>query len=711
MMLEQAGQVLQKYFGYDEFRPGQDQIIDSLLKGHDTVAIMPTGAGKSVCFQVPALLLPGVTLVVSPLISLMKDQVDGLNSQGIPATFINSALAGTEVRRRLYDISAGRYKLVYIAPERLETEAFQAALQRLNISMVAIDEAHCVSQWGHDFRPSFRNIRPFIERLKVRPVLGAFTATATNEVKTDIAALLSLVQPDVYVTGFDRPNLSFTVLRGENKQKFILNYLQTNSRQSGIIYAATRKEVDGLYELLLKRGVSAGRYHAGLSDEERAQQQERFLYDDIRVMVATNAFGMGIDKSNVRYVLHYNMPKNMESYYQEAGRSGRDGLPGECILLFGAQDTLLQKFLIDKSVEDPVRKHHELRKLQLMVDFCHTPECLRQYILRYFGDTAAASECGNCGNCDNAGELVDITLDAQKVFSCVYRLRERFGVTVIADVLKGSKNKKVQQLGLDRLPTYGLFAQRTIPEIKALIQRLVATQYLNFTEGEYPVVKLTAQALAVLKNEASVWQKETTQRKLEADDDLFELLRQLRKQIAEREKVPPYVVFADSTLRELSEKCPQDEAGLRHIKGIGELKLKRYGGEFLQLIRQYTAQSAAPESAAPAAAATRKAAGPASHLVTLELFRQGKSLDQIAQERALTLNTVQNHLGRCSSEGHAVDWDRLIPAQYEALIVAVIQQLGGDLLRPIKDALPEEVGYEAIKAVLGKHFSSSSNAG
>lgn len=712
MMLEQAGQVLQKYFGYDEFRPGQDQIIASLLKGHDTVAIMPTGAGKSVCFQVPALLLPGVTLVVSPLISLMKDQVDGLNSQGIPATFINSALAGTEVRRRLYDISAGRYKLVYIAPERLETEAFQAALQRLNISMVAIDEAHCVSQWGHDFRPSFRNIRPFIERLKVRPVLGAFTATATNEVKTDIAALLSLVQPDVYVTGFDRPNLSFTVLRGENKQKFILNYLQTNSRQSGIIYAATRKEVDGLYELLLKRGVSAGRYHAGLSDEERAQQQERFLYDDIRVMVATNAFGMGIDKSNVRYVLHYNMPKNMESYYQEAGRSGRDGLPGECILLFGAQDTLLQKFLIDKSVEDPVRKHHELRKLQLMVDYCHTPECLRQYILRYFGDTAAGSECGNCGNCDNAGELVDITLDAQKVFSCVYRLRERFGVTVIADVLKGSKNKKVQQLGLDRLPTYGLFAQRTIPEIKALIQRLVATQYLNFTEGEYPVVKLTAQALAVLKNEASVWQKETAQRKLEADDDLFELLRQLRKQIAEREKVPPYVVFADSTLQELSEKCPQDEAALRHIKGIGELKLKRYGGQFLQLIRQHTAQSAAPESAAPAVAATtRKAAGPASHLVTLELFQQGKSLEQIAKDRALTINTVQNHLSRCSSEGHAVDWDRLIPAQYEALIVAVIQQLGSDLLRPIKDALPEEVGYEAIKAVLGKHFSSSSNAG
>lgn len=717
--LEQAQAVLKKYFGYHEFRPGQEDIITSLLQGRDTLALMPTGAGKSICFQVPALLLPGVTLVVSPLISLMKDQVDGLNNQGIPATYINSALSAAEVRHRLYEISAGKHKLVYIAPERLETDSFQSVLRRLDIGLIAIDEAHCVSQWGHDFRPSFRNIKPFIDQLPVRPVIGAFTATATAEVKSDIMTLLSLRHPDVYVTGFDRPNLSFAVLRGENKQKFILNYLQTHSRQAGIIYASTRKEVDSLYELLHKRGIAVGRYHAGLSDEERAVQQERFLYDDIRVMVATNAFGMGIDKSNVRYVLHYNMPKNMEAYYQEAGRSGRDGEPGECILLFGAQDVLLQKFLIDKSVENPERKLHELRKLQQMVDYCHTPECLRQYILRYFSEETAGGECGNCGNCDHDGEMIDMTVDAQKIFSCIYRMRERFGVAVIADVLKGSKNKKVQQLRLDELPTYGLFSQYTVQDIKTMIQRLVATQYLTLTEGEYPVVKLTPLAYAVLKNEAAVWQKQSRQKQVEVADDLFEVLRQLRKRIADREKVPPYVVFADSTLRELSQQKPQDRDGLRQIKGIGELKLQRYGTEFLEAIRSHLNQSELAEQAAsePAGQKTKgkkpakKNAETASHLLTLALYQQGLELEQVAAERGLTVATVQNHLTRCSSEGHAVDWDRLIPPLYENLIVAVIQKIGCQALRPIKDALPEEVGYEVIKAVIGKHFSQPQSAG
>ncbi|MEG6586100.1 DNA helicase RecQ [Dendrosporobacter sp. 1207_IL3150] len=702
MIMEKAKEILKKYYGYSEFRPGQTKIIESLLAGRDTMAIMPTGAGKSICFQIPAMLLPGVTIVISPLISLMKDQVDGLSDQGISATYINSTLSAAEVRQRLARISAGYCKLIYVAPERLEVESFQAALRQLNISLVAIDEAHCVSQWGHDFRPGFRNISPFIANLPLRPVIGAFTATATEEVKGDVVSLLSLKQPDVYVTGFDRPNLSFTVLRGEDKQKYILNYLKSNSRQAGIIYAATRKEVDGLYELLLKRGIAVGRYHAGLSDDERAVQQECFIYDDIRVMVATNAFGMGIDKSNVRYVIHYNMPKNMESYYQEAGRSGRDGEPGECILLFSAQDTLLQKFLIDKSVENPARKQHELRKLQQMVDYCHTPECLRQYILRYFGETVLSGECGNCGNCEEEGELIDITLDAQKVFSCVYRMKERFGVAMIADVLKGSKNKKVQQFGLDQLPTYGLMSEYTVQDLKTLVQRLVATQYLSLTEGEYPIVKLTPQAFAVLKNLAGVWQKGVKQRKMDADDGLFELLRQLRKSIAEREQVPPYLIFADSTLKEMSKYCPKDEGALRQIKGVGELKLKKYGAEFLQLIRENTDDILKPTVTEVTPKESKKEK--ASHLITLEQFQQGQDLEQIAHIRGLTLSTVQNHLNRCSSEGYEVDWDRLIPKQYEDLIVTVINNVGAAALRPIKEALPEEIGYAAIKAVIGKHF-------
>ncbi len=667
---------------------------------------MPTGAGKSLCFQIPALLLPGVTLVISPLISLMKDQVDGLNMQGIPATFINSSLSGTETQQRLALFRDGRYKLMYVAPERLDSDSFQAALQQIAVSMVAVDEAHCLSQWGHDFRPSYRAIKPFIDGLASRPVIGAFTATATPEVKTDIIELLSLEKPKVYITGFDRPNLSFRVLRGEDKRQFVLDYVQAHFRQSGIIYAATRREVDELCHFLQKRGIAAGRYHAGLSDEERLTQQEQFLYDEIRVMVATNAFGMGIDKSNVRYVLHYNMPKNLEAYYQEAGRSGRDGGPGECILLFGPQDVQLQKFLIDKSVENMERKQHELRKLQDMVDYCYTPECLRYFILNYFGEETAAGECGNCGNCNDDSQRVDITVDAQKVFSCIYRMRERYGISLVAEVLKGSKNKKVSQLGFNRLPTYGLMAQRTLQDIRTLIQRLVATGYLYLTDGEYPVVKLAPQAIPVLKSQEKVWQKNFTQKSSEPDDSLFDLLRQLRKSIADQEKVPPYVVFADSTLKEMSQHVPQDEKALARIKGVGELKLRKYGRRFLQLIHQYVQdQPVSLKTSASKKIIEDKSSKQPSHLITLEMYRQGRDLAEIARIRALTVNTVQNHLVRCSQEGYSVDWDRLIPAQYESLIVEKIKEIGAGALKPLKEALPDQVGYDAIKAVLCKHFS------
>ncbi len=708
--METTQALLKQYYGYDEFRPGQEQIIDSLLQGKDTVAIMPTGAGKSVCFQIPALLLPGVTLVISPLISLMKDQVDGLTDQGVPATYINSTLANSEIDRRLSLVRDGRYKLVYIAPERLNAEWFKTAMGDITISMVAVDEAHCVSQWGHDFRPSYRGISSFITGLPQRPVIGAFTATATPEVKQDIVALLSLRRPEVYVTGFDRPNLFFRVLRGEDKPRFVANYVKQNVNQSGIIYVATRKEVDGLWELLNSQGLPAGRYHAGLSDEERAVQQEKFLYDDVRVMVATNAFGMGIDKSNVRYVVHYNMPKNMEGYYQEAGRGGRDGELSECILLFGAQDILLQKYMIEKSVENPDRQNYELSRLQEMIDYCHTPECLRYYILRYFGEQIDDDECGQCGNCCDDYEKIDITVDAQKVLSCVYRLQERFGVTIVADVLKGSNNQRIRQLGLDKLSTYGLFNDRPLADIKILIQRLIATQYLQLTGGHYPVVQLSPRALPVLKGQLQVWQKTFTKRTPAADDGLFEQLRQLRKQIANRENVPPYIIFSDLTLKELSKFCPVDKETLRNIKGVGEVKLQKYGDEFLAVINQYVAEHPPAKAGEEAVTATKPANKTAdktpSHLVTLQLHQQGITMADIAQQRELTATTVQSHLLRCADEGHTIDWDQLIPPEAEQLVLAKIKELGTSL-KLLKQALPDEIEYNVIKAVVSKHAQAA----
>jgi len=588
-MLEQARVLLQKYFGYPAFKEGQARVISSLLAGEDTLAIMPTGSGKSVCYQVPSMIFTGVTLVISPLIALMKDQVDGLGGLGIPATFINSSLRNSEVAKRLGLAGQGKYKLIYVAPERLESEAFQELVKTLDVSFVAIDEAHCVSQWGHDFRPSYRRIAQFVAGLAKRPVLGAFTATATEEVKKDIVTLLSLREPKLYVTGFDRKNLFFSVVRGANKKDFVLDYLKNSGQKSGIIYAATRKEVDTLYETLSGKGYRCGRYHAGMSDKERERSQESFIYDDLPVMVATNAFGMGIDKSNVRYVIHYNMTKNMEAYYQEAGRAGRDGEPGECIILFGPQDVLLQKFMIEQSVYSPARKKNEYHKLQTMVDYCHTPRCLRKFILEYFGEEGIFEQCGNCGSCNDDSDLVDITIEAQKIISCVVRMRERFGAGLVAEVLKGTKNKKILQLRFDSLSTYGLMKEYSLQEIKDLINLLNAEGYLYFTEGKFPVVKAGRNAAAVLKQGEKVFQKKRKAKKAERDDSLFEFLRIARKNIAERDKVPPYLVFTDASLREMSETQPGDRQEMLGIKGVGEAKLEKYGEEFLRVIKEYAA--------------------------------------------------------------------------------------------------------------------------
>lgn len=593
-MLVQAQQLLQKHFGYISFKEGQAEIIGSLLEGGDTLAIMPTGAGKSLCYQLPSLIFGGLTLVVSPLIALMKDQVDGMSTAGIPAAFINSSLPGAEVARRVEQAGKGRFKLLYVAPERLEMHDFLEMARAVELSFVAVDEAHCISQWGHDFRPSYRKIAEFIRNLPRRPVLGAFTATATPEIRQDIVRFLDFREPHIFVSGFDRQNLHFAVARGVNKKKYLLDYLREKRDQPGIVYAATRREVDSIFELLREKGCPCAKYHAGMNARERKQSQEDFIHDRVTVMVATNAFGMGIDKSNVRYVLHYNMPKNIEAYYQEAGRAGRDGEPGECLLLFGARDPLLQKYMIGETVYAPRRRANEYRKLQLITDYCHTSGCLRRFIRLYFGEQGVPQQCGNCGNCSDDSELVEITLEAQMILSCVVRVRERYGVGMIADILKGSRSKRVLRLHLDGLSTYGLMRDYPLPQIKELINLLAAEGYLAFTGGDYPVIRLGPKAAAPLRDGEKVWQRRRKKKAAPAPDRLFERMRRLRKEIASREGVPPYIIFSDSTLRELTERLPRDRESLLQVKGIGQVKMERFGEPFLRLIKEHLEQQLRP---------------------------------------------------------------------------------------------------------------------
>lgn len=728
-MLKTAQQLLNKYFGYPFFREGQEQIVNSILKGRDTLGIMPTGGGKSICYQIPALVFPGVTLVISPLISLMKDQVDNLNSLGITATFINSSLEQNEVESRINDAKQGKYKLIYVAPERLESPRFRSLIKLIGISLLAIDEAHCISQWGHDFRPSYRSIAPFIKELHDRPIIAAFTATATEEVIEDITNLLSLKKSNVFITGFDRENLSFSVIRGENKKDFLMRYLENNREQSGIIYAATRKEVEKIHELLSKKGYSVGKYHAGLRDEQRIRNQEDFLYDDIKIMVATNAFGMGIDKSNVRFVIHYNMPKNMEAYYQEAGRAGRDGDPSECILLFSPQDPILQKYLLEQTIFSPERLSNEYKKIQIMVDYCHTPRCLRKYILEYFGEENASEECANCSNCNDESEVTDITLQAQKIFSCIRRMREQYGSGLVADVLKGSKNKKVIQLGFDSLTTYGLMKDYTLKEIKDIINVLISEGYLQLTEGQYPIVKLQAKAIPVLMGQESVLQKiRIRNEKATVDDTLFELLRNLRKEISQVEKVPPYIIFSDSTLREMCEFLPTSRASMLAVKGVGETKYINYGSQFLNVIQAYIEENGISHVEDNTIGANNnkdtynseeqdnikkvfakeindKIKEKPSHIISFDMYQEGKPLKEIAKERNLKIITIQNHIIRCGAEGYDVNWSSMIPEKYESLILEKIQEIGAEKLKPIKELLPNEVDYFAIQAVICKYFN------
>ena len=584
--------ILQKYYGYTSFRKGQENIIKSIINKEDVLAIMPTGGGKSICYQVPALCLDGMTIVISPLISLMKDQVDALKTMGVKALLINSSLSNSEYSKVLEDIENDECKIIYIAPERLDSMEFVNIIIGKNISQVAIDEAHCVSQWGHDFRVSYKKIPHFINKLEKRPIVTAFTATASNEVREDIIRILNLHSPAVYITGFDRENLSINIVKSSSKNKYILDYIENHKNESGIIYASTRKEVENIYEGLLKRNYSVAKYHAGLSNDARHEYQEKFINDDIKIMVATNAFGMGIDKPNIRWVLHYNMPQSIENYYQEIGRAGRDGEDSECVLLFSPGDIHTQKYLVEVGIENPERKRVQYKKLQQMVDLVYSNTCYRKSILNYFGEHFL-EECNNCSNCLNDGEVVDKTLDAQKVISCIARMKRSFGATMIIDVLRGSKNKKVLDLGFDTLTTYGIMKNYSNEDLKTFINTLVSHGFLDVVEnigvrGSFPTIKLNEQSLKVIRQEIKVEFKEDKVTKSRyVENELYEMLVSLRSEIAKEEGVAPYMVFGDATLKNMASSYATNKEEMLNISGVGQIKYEKYGNRFEDIIEKY----------------------------------------------------------------------------------------------------------------------------
>lgn len=606
-----ALETLKTYFGYDTFREGQEKIVEAILANRDVLAIMPTGAGKSICYQIPALMLPGITLVISPLISLMQDQVKALNDAGIHAAFINSSLTENQISKALYLAASGRYKIIYVAPERLENYEFLEFARNVEISMVTVDEAHCISQWGQDFRPSYLKIVEFIKNLPKRPIVSAFTATATEEVKNDILCTLSLADPEVVITGFDRKNLYYSVENIRRKDEFIMEYIEKHPTESGIIYCATRKNVDNLFELLFKRGVPVTRYHAGLTNETRKKNQDDFIYDRTPVIIATNAFGMGIDKSNVRYVIHYNMPQSMENYYQEAGRAGRDGENSQCILLFSLQDVMIDRMLLDNKdfsdvdeEDEYLIRQRDIRRLQTMEGYCKTTGCLRNYILEYFGEKTSGP-CDNCGNCHREYHEVDMTAEAKWVVNCVAETRGRYGLTIVLGTLMGAKRARLRELRTDQYKSYGALSGHSEAELRTLISQMTEMGYLYQTQEKYSVLKLGN--ITPLKDENTrvimrtyeekepdkkkkvqkAVRKRSTDALTSAGYDLFEILRKLRLEIAKEESMPPYIIFSDKTLIDMCVKKPSDEEEMLNVSGVGANKLKKYGQRFLEEIQKF----------------------------------------------------------------------------------------------------------------------------
>lgn len=716
-MNNNALELLRKYYGYESFRNGQEEIINNILMHKDVLAIMPTGGGKSICYQIPAMMMDGTTIVISPLISLMKDQVDTLQQLNIPSAFINSSLSLSESRKIMHEAENNKYRLLYVAPERLESESFIELIKNIKISMIAVDEAHCVSQWGHDFRPSYLKIKS-LRNLDQNFIISSFTATATPYVKEDIINLIGLKNHFEITTGFDRENLMFNVMRVDKKLPFVLKYVEENKNKSGIIYCITRKFTDEVCEKLVRAGYKAVKYHAGLNDVERRKNQDDFLYDNANIIVATNAFGMGIDKSDIRYVIHYNMPKNIESYYQEAGRAGRDGEPSDCILLFSPADIVMNNFLIENSGES-LDKSKEYEKLKEMINYCNTDKCLRKFLISYFDKSYDKETCDNCWNCLSEVENKDITIEAQKILSCIYRTGQRFGMNLIIDVLKGSNSSKVKSLNFHTLSTYGIMKEYSKETLNEIISYLISDGYVNITGDKYPILNISPLGYQVLKGSQKVSIKkllskkpDTTNVSLVHDESLFEKLRLKRKEIADNLKIPPFIVFSDASLKDMCVKYPVNKQEFLNVSGVGEIKAEKYSNEFIEIIKNYVEQNNIQKNTIEINEPIKKSAATTNtdinkdkedtRTTSYNLYKEGKTVSEIAKIRNLSPQTIEEHLIYCAKLGYEITFYDFISAEHEELIVKKYIELKTDKLKPIKEALPPEITYAEIKFALCK---------